>query len=201
MAEREGFEPPIPVKVWLISSQLHSTGLCHLSASPDGQTPRSLPRADAAYRLRSRPLLPSLHANRLHLWSEATCGARSGKHLDAVALSGPIPHAIRSAHLRILRSGECDSLAVSVYRADVYRGAARVPFTFDGECHRRYAVLLSARESAVRYTQYEPAGASAQRRAGGLVSHLAHLVVRSVSAPGSSPEPGVERREKQVVPA
>ncbi len=32
MAEREGFEPPIPVKVWLISSQLHSTGLCHLSA-------------------------------------------------------------------------------------------------------------------------------------------------------------------------
>jgi hypothetical protein len=31
MAEREGFEPPIPVKVWLISSQLHSTGLCHLS--------------------------------------------------------------------------------------------------------------------------------------------------------------------------
>src|ERR1700730_12850860 len=31
LAEREGFEPPIPVKVWLISSQLHSTGLCHLS--------------------------------------------------------------------------------------------------------------------------------------------------------------------------
>ncbi len=33
VAEREGFEPPIPVKVWLISSQLHSTGLCHLSVS------------------------------------------------------------------------------------------------------------------------------------------------------------------------
>ncbi len=32
MAESEGFEPPIPVKVWLISSQLHSTGLCQLSA-------------------------------------------------------------------------------------------------------------------------------------------------------------------------
>ena len=32
MAEREGFEPPIPVKVCLISSQVHSTGLCHLSA-------------------------------------------------------------------------------------------------------------------------------------------------------------------------
>jgi hypothetical protein len=31
MAEREGFEPPIPVKVCLISSQVHSTGLCHLS--------------------------------------------------------------------------------------------------------------------------------------------------------------------------
>jgi hypothetical protein len=32
MAERGRFELPIPVKVWLISSQLHSTGLCHLSA-------------------------------------------------------------------------------------------------------------------------------------------------------------------------
>ncbi len=32
LAESEGFEPPIPVKVWLISSQLHSTGLCQLSA-------------------------------------------------------------------------------------------------------------------------------------------------------------------------
>ena len=31
MAEGEGFEPPIPVKVCLISSQVHSTGLCHLS--------------------------------------------------------------------------------------------------------------------------------------------------------------------------
>jgi hypothetical protein len=27
MAEREGFEPPIPVKVCLISSQVHSTAL------------------------------------------------------------------------------------------------------------------------------------------------------------------------------
>ena len=32
MAEREGFEPPIPLRVCLISSQVHSTGLCHLSA-------------------------------------------------------------------------------------------------------------------------------------------------------------------------
>ena len=38
MAEREGFEPPIPVKVWLISSQLHSTGLCHLSAYSSANT-------------------------------------------------------------------------------------------------------------------------------------------------------------------
>ena len=40
MAERGRFELPIPVKVWLISSQLHSTGLCHLSAAAD--TPSSL---------------------------------------------------------------------------------------------------------------------------------------------------------------
>ena len=33
LAEREGFEPPIPLRVCLISSQVHSTGLCHLSAS------------------------------------------------------------------------------------------------------------------------------------------------------------------------
>ena len=31
LAEREGFEPPIALRLWLISSQLHSTGLCHLS--------------------------------------------------------------------------------------------------------------------------------------------------------------------------
>ena len=38
MAEREGFEPPIALRLWLISSQLHSTGLCHLS-SPDNILP------------------------------------------------------------------------------------------------------------------------------------------------------------------
>ena len=31
LAERGGFEPPIPLRVCLISSQVHSTGLCHLS--------------------------------------------------------------------------------------------------------------------------------------------------------------------------
>jgi hypothetical protein len=32
MAERGGFEPPIALRLCLISSQVHSTGLCHLSA-------------------------------------------------------------------------------------------------------------------------------------------------------------------------
>jgi hypothetical protein len=32
MAESEGFEPPVPFRVRLISSQVHSTGLCQLSA-------------------------------------------------------------------------------------------------------------------------------------------------------------------------
>ena len=47
VADREGFEPPVPVKVRLISSQVHSTGLCHLSASgcdalaPNGNPHRS----------------------------------------------------------------------------------------------------------------------------------------------------------------
>ena len=31
MAEREGFEPPIPLRVCMISSHVHSTRLCHLS--------------------------------------------------------------------------------------------------------------------------------------------------------------------------
>src|SRR5437870_2562510 len=30
-AEREGFEPPVPLRVHLISNQAQSTGLCHLS--------------------------------------------------------------------------------------------------------------------------------------------------------------------------
>ena len=35
MAEREGFEPPIAFRLCLISSQVHSTGLCHLSIERD----------------------------------------------------------------------------------------------------------------------------------------------------------------------
>ena len=31
LAEREGFEPPIPLRVCMISSHVHSTRLCHLS--------------------------------------------------------------------------------------------------------------------------------------------------------------------------
>lgn len=31
MAESEGFEPPVAFRLRLISSQVHSTGLCHLS--------------------------------------------------------------------------------------------------------------------------------------------------------------------------
>ncbi len=31
MAESEGFEPPIALRRCLISSQVHSTGLCQLS--------------------------------------------------------------------------------------------------------------------------------------------------------------------------
>ena len=31
MAEREGFEPPVGLTLRLISSQVHSAGLCHLS--------------------------------------------------------------------------------------------------------------------------------------------------------------------------
>jgi hypothetical protein len=42
MAEREGFEPPVPLQVRLISSQVHSTGLCHLSASRSAPATQSI---------------------------------------------------------------------------------------------------------------------------------------------------------------
>ena len=38
LAEREGFEPPIALRLCLISSQVHSTGLCHLSALSHSNT-------------------------------------------------------------------------------------------------------------------------------------------------------------------
>ena len=31
MAEEEGFEPPIPLRVYMISNHARSTGLCHSS--------------------------------------------------------------------------------------------------------------------------------------------------------------------------
>ena len=43
LAEREGFEPPIALRLCLISSQVHSTGLCHLSAFVRFQYAYSLP--------------------------------------------------------------------------------------------------------------------------------------------------------------
>jgi membrane protein len=65
VAEREGFEPPIPVKVWLISSQLHSTGLCHLSAfraracSYGSNLPSAPQRVNLSCRRRCLVVVPS----------------------------------------------------------------------------------------------------------------------------------------------
>ena len=51
MAEREGFEPPIELPLCLISSQVHSTGLCHLSVE-------ELAANQGDSRCRSLPLYP-----------------------------------------------------------------------------------------------------------------------------------------------
>ncbi len=51
MAEREGFEPPVPVKVRLISSQVHSTGLCHLSVLSSIAYSTILPPLEAMVRV------------------------------------------------------------------------------------------------------------------------------------------------------
>src|ERR1700743_1377427 len=50
MAESEGFEPPIALRLCLISSQVHSTGLCQLSARP--MPGNSAPSADLPQPLR-----------------------------------------------------------------------------------------------------------------------------------------------------
>lgn len=42
MAEREGFEPPVGVNPRLISSQVHSAELCHLSGACISRTRRIL---------------------------------------------------------------------------------------------------------------------------------------------------------------
>src|SRR6204780_332272 len=62
VAERGGFEPPIPLQVCLISSQVHSTGLCHLSV----------------FEARALPALSSLlaiscHGNARHPPQGAAC--------------------------------------------------------------------------------------------------------------------------------
>ena len=52
MAEREGFEPPIALRLCLISSQVHSTGLCHLSETPSYQSQQSRKTITAKSTLR-----------------------------------------------------------------------------------------------------------------------------------------------------
>jgi hypothetical protein len=49
MAEREGFEPPIALRLCLISSQVHSTGLCHLSVNLTGGLPLLLCLIDTVF--------------------------------------------------------------------------------------------------------------------------------------------------------
>ena len=47
VAEGEGFEPPLPLRVNMISSHAHSTGLCHPSD-------RDVPRPDSRHQGRPR---------------------------------------------------------------------------------------------------------------------------------------------------
>ena len=64
MAEREGFEPPIALRLCLISSQVHSTGLCHLSAL---FTTRYASVEKHSQRWRQfRPLVRRVRAERIH---------------------------------------------------------------------------------------------------------------------------------------
>ena len=78
MAEREGFEPPIPVKVCLISSQVHSTGLCHLSAlavASKSRLQRDATRTRPLSGETETPAFASLAVNQPRL-QRAACGGR-----------------------------------------------------------------------------------------------------------------------------
>ena len=59
LAEREGFEPPVPLRVHLISNQAQSTRLCHLSINYfcSAAPRRTLRRAAAPHSRRERRLL------------------------------------------------------------------------------------------------------------------------------------------------
>ena len=93
LAEREGFEPPIAFRLCLISSQVHSTGLCHLSAmerprfvrnaGPGAQHPGSKPAAPHSSPVNVHPALRLKAAEvaltgqmwmRLHSLPGSACG-------------------------------------------------------------------------------------------------------------------------------
>jgi hypothetical protein len=83
MAEREGFEPPIAFRLCLISSQVHSTGLCHLSA----REPFRMPRRPARAAWSGRP-----GSNRRHsAWEADVLPLNYSRHLFSTGYSEPFP--------------------------------------------------------------------------------------------------------------
>ena len=105
VAEREGFEPPIALRLCLISSQVHSTGLCHLSAL--FTTIYAPVEKHSQCRLRFRPLARRVRAERIHNTSGDLIGTthelsishrQLGRRMGGVPGDGDQMHAFHHPH-------------------------------------------------------------------------------------------------------
>src|SRR5271157_1131274 len=104
VAEREGFEPPIPVKVWPLSRRLVSTTHAPLRARKRGRLHDSRPRAEGAKRATARstalgcgPSLAPFPEERLHQ-VHAARGQNSRTDLYLVVELGMVEHLQHGMH-------------------------------------------------------------------------------------------------------
>src|SRR5271157_328260 len=104
VAEREGFEPPIPVKVWPLSRRLVSTTHAPLRARKRGRLHDSRPRAEGAKRAKARStalgggfglaLFPEERLHQVH----AARGQNSRDDLYLVVELGMVEHLQHGMH-------------------------------------------------------------------------------------------------------
>ncbi len=78
MAESEGFEPPVAFRLRLISSQVHSTGLCQLSAALPDALSLTLVTLHGQTRAPPRRILRNLHRVSASFWFRYSCTEVNG---------------------------------------------------------------------------------------------------------------------------
>ena len=85
MAEREGFEPPIALRLCLISSQVHSTGLCHLSVGCWSRLQDALGPGGLRSNMREAATLREPRPR--GCWTASRVRARCNAHLKSTGVS------------------------------------------------------------------------------------------------------------------